>query len=88
MDNNTVYILAIVVVIIIAIIGWILYKQITGTHKKEEKDVYQNIAIIPPGWQFFPNPTTGDRPGTVFRITPENQRFLVTETGASRLQQH
>ncbi len=34
--------------------------------------------MLPPGWQFYTKPTTGDPPGTIFRITSEKQKFNVT----------
>jgi hypothetical protein len=74
--DYTIYYIAIPIIVIVAIIGWILYKRI-GT---KVKDPYIRLTTMDPGWQFFPNPTTGEKPGTIFRITPSNQRFRVAET--------
>ena len=36
-------------------------------------------ALLEPGWQFYPRPTSLEPPGTVFRIDKEGRRFAVTE---------
>lgn len=34
-------------------------------------------GVLPPGWQFYTRPTTGEPPGTIFRITPDKKKFFV-----------
>jgi hypothetical protein len=70
--DYTVYYISIPIIVAIAVIGWALFKRAQRTVETE-------IPVLPTGWQFFPNLTTGDPPGTIFRITPEKQRFEVGE---------
>jgi len=34
-------------------------------------------GALPRGWQFYSNPTTLEPPGTIFRIDPDQQRYIV-----------
>jgi hypothetical protein len=36
-----------------------------------------SAGALPPGWQFYSNPTTLEPPGTVFRIDEQGRRYVV-----------
>ena len=70
MDALESTLLAIIIVIVIAIIGWILVKWYKGYKELKKPPLEGN-------WQFYTNPTTLEPPGTIFRINSEHKRFIV-----------
>lgn len=62
---------AIAIILVIAIIvGYLSFKW--WQRKLEGKVIPTDV--LPPGWQFYQNLTTGDPPGTIYEITKEKHR--------------
>jgi sporulation protein YlmC with PRC-barrel domain len=74
--NNVTHHLDLPSIICMGVAGIVLFKR----RKKSVGDIVKPMAsIVPTGWQFFPKLTNGDPPGTIFRITSQNQKFYVGE---------
>lgn len=61
-------------VIAAAIVGYILLKLSRVPSARKE---ILPAGALPPGWQFYSNPTTLEPPGTVFRIDPDGRKYNV-----------
>ena len=46
-------------------------------HSAKKENIFE--GILGPGWQFYLNPTTKEGPGTIFRITPDQKKFIATK---------
>jgi hypothetical protein len=75
--ENIPYYVSILVIVVLAIVGWVIFKR----WQKKKNEIFRPVvSVVPPGWQFFPKLTSGDPPGTIFRITPQKQRIYVGVT--------
>jgi hypothetical protein len=45
--------------------------------KKKKQSTFS--GILPSGWQFYSRPTTGEPPGTIFRITSDKKKYWVKQ---------
>lgn len=63
-------------VIAAAVIGYILVKR-SKVRSAQNTDLPD--GSLPPGWQFYSNPTTLEPPGTVYCIDPQGIKFIVDE---------
>ena len=72
--NSNVYLYVLAAVVVLAIIGFILVKL-----KKVPSGSHADLptGALARGWQFYSNPTTLEPPGTIFRIAPDKQRYIV-----------
>lgn len=68
LDYNLIYLLG---VILFIVIGFILVKYLHRPKKHLQEE------IVPSGWNFYFRPTSGEPPGTIFRITPDKKKFTV-----------
>lgn len=73
MDSN-VYWYVLAAVVVLAIIGYILVRR---TRVPSARHADLPTGALPRGWQFYSNPTTLEPPGTIFRIDPDKQRYIV-----------
>lgn len=72
--NSNVYWYVLAAVVVLAIIGYILVRR-KGVPSGRNADLPK--GALPTGWQFYSNPTTLEPPGTIFRIAPDKQRYIV-----------
>jgi hypothetical protein len=72
--NLDVYWYVLAGVIVAAIVGFLLVKR---SRVSSARDSELPAGALPPGWQFYSNPTTLEAPGTVFRIDPDRRRYIV-----------
>ncbi len=61
-------------VIVAAIVGYVLVKR---SRVASGRGSELPAGALPPGWQFYSNPTTLEQPGTVFRIDPQGRKYNV-----------
>ncbi len=66
----TVVTAAVIITFSIIGLGWLKWKTKKGIEPPQP---------LPPGWQYYTKPTTGEPPGTVFRITPDKKKFEVKQ---------
>jgi hypothetical protein len=59
--------------VVAALAGYLLVKRA----RVDSGGGRHEIRTVPPGWQFYSNPTTLEPPGTVFRIDSEGRRYIV-----------
>lgn len=57
---------------IVALLYWVIFKK-----KKTGGGPTGVVSLLTLGWEFFPNPTTANPPGTIFRVTPDKRKFHV-----------
>jgi hypothetical protein len=60
--------------IAVVIVGYLLVKR---SRVPSGRNADLPAGALPPGWQFYSNPTTLEQPGTVFRIDPEGRKYNV-----------
>ncbi|MCW3999852.1 MAG: PKD domain-containing protein [Candidatus Bathyarchaeota archaeon] len=59
-------------IIIITPVGAVIWWK----RKKKQNPL---SGVLPLGWQFYTKPTTGEPPGTIFRITSDKKKFWVKQ---------
>jgi hypothetical protein len=72
--NSNVYWYVLAAVAVLAIIGYLLVRR---ARVPSARSVDLPTGALPRGWQFYSNPTTLEPPGTIFRIDPDKQRYIV-----------
>lgn len=72
--SSNVYWYVLAAVAVLAIIGYLLVRR---ARVSSARNVDLPAGALPRGWQFYSNPTTLEPPGTIFRIDPEKQRYIV-----------
>jgi len=60
--------------IVAAVVGFVLVR---GRRVRSARESDLPSGSLPPGWQFYSNPTTLEQPGTVFRIDPNGRKYAV-----------
>src|ERR1051325_9173709 len=72
--NGNVYWYVLAAVVVLAIVGYLLVRR---ARVPSGRNVDLPTGALPRGWQFYSNPTTLEAPGTIFRIDPNKQRYIV-----------
>jgi len=72
--NSNVYWYVLAAVVVLAIVGYILVQR---KRVASARNADLPAGALPKGWQFYSNPTTLEPPGTIFRIDPNKQRYIV-----------
>ncbi len=68
--DDIIYIVIAIILVIAVVVGFLMFKW---WQRKVEKEVIPT-DVLPPGWQFYQNLTTGDPPGTIYEITKDKHR--------------
>ncbi len=68
--DDTMYLVIAIILVIAIVLGYLVFKWWQG----KQKGKVIPTDVLPPGWQFYQNLTTGDPPGTIYEITKEKHR--------------